>query len=168
MSTLVTDTISPDPNLAPLSLDQLRRRVIREKRFTYTGGGWRNNNTFNWVPGAFDDYTPLSASSRIRGYWTLPVARWVGAAHSISHWIFYANGVEQGKHSLSGHHLEHRATYVWDFPSWGTSTGRIGYQMRMYAQGNHEVGVYSTQYWEGGGSNQNCFGQYYIQEYLAT
>lgn len=169
MSTLVTDTISPDPNLDPLSLDQLRRRIIRETRSTYTGGGWRGNNTFQWVPGAYVDYTPLSASSRIRCYWTLPTASWVGNAQAISHWIFYSNGsTEQGRHNMSCNHKEHRATYVWDFASWGTSVGRIGYQMRMYTLNNHEMGVYSTRYWEGNGSNQNCYGQTYIQEYLAT
>jgi len=166
MSTIVTDTISPDPNTNPIDLSQLQKRIVREYRTTYTGGAWRNGNSYAWVPGAFVDYTPYSGSTRIRCYWNIPTARWVGNAHSISHWIFYSNGTEQGRHSLSGNHIEYRATYVWDFASWGTTNGRIGYQMRMYSVNNHEVGVYSTQWWEGTGSNQNCYGQFYIQEYI--
>jgi len=38
--------------------------------------------------------------------------------------------------------------------------------MRAYANDNNEVRPYCTQYWDGGGSVQNCRGQYVIQEYL--
>ena len=165
MSTIVTDDIQYDQIDPSVPLTQLGYRIIRSYRSTYSGGQWNPDNNYNWVPGMFYDYTPLSASSRIRVYCTIP---YVGnlAAHGISHWIFYANGVERGRHSVSANHLEDNATYIWDFASWGTSAGRIGYQIRAYANDNHEVRLYTTRYWDGGGSSQNCLGQFVIDEYL--
>jgi len=167
MSTLITDRILLDPNsdIAPIPLTELGYRVVKQARATYDGGQWNANTTYNWVPGMFNDYTPLLATSRIRMTCMIPYARNTGSSHCISHWIFYANGLEQGRHGVSGQHHEDMRTYIWDVASWGTSSGRIGYQMRCYADDNHEVRPYTTQYWDGGGSNQTCRGQYVIEEY---
>ena len=166
MSTIIVDEIYPDPNQQPIALTELGHRVIRNYRATYTGGQWNPDNTYNWVPGTFHDYTPLSASSRIRAWVHLSYARNVGAAHGISHWIFYANGVEQGRHSISGNHVEDNSVYVWDFASWGTSAGRIGYQSRSYTNDNNEVRAHTTIWWDGTGSSQNSFSQLIIEEYI--
>lgn len=166
MSTLITDYLSFDPNSDPIPLTELGHRVVKEARATYDGGQWNPDTSYNWVPGMFNDYTPLLAGSRVRMTCMIPYARNSGSAHGISHWIFYANGVEQGRHGVSGEHHEDMRTYVWDVASWGTASGRIGYQMRAYANDNHEVRPYCTQYWDGGGSVQNSRGQYVIQEYL--
>lgn len=166
MSTLIVDQLTVDPEQTQVPLTELGHRVIRSYRATYTGGQWNPTTSYQWIPGMFYDYTPLSASSRIRTCCHIPYARNSGQAHAISHWIFYANGVEQGRHSISGNHLEDMSTYIWDFASWGTSVGRIGYQQRSYGDDNHEVRVYTTQYWDGGGSAQNCYGQLVIEEYL--
>jgi hypothetical protein len=166
MSTLVTDFLSFDPNSDAIPLTELGHRVVKEARAQYTGGLWNPDTTYNWVPGMFSDYVPLLATSRIRMTCMIPYARNSGSAHGISHWIFSANGVEQGRHGISGEHYEDMRTYVWDVASWGTASGRIGYQMRAYANDNHEVRPYCTNYWDGGGSTQNCFGQWVIQEYL--
>jgi len=166
MSTLITDTLSFDPGREPIPLTELGYRVVKEARATYDGGQWNPDTNYNWVPGMFNDYTPLLANSRIRMTCMIPYARNSGAAHCISHWIFYANGVEIGRHGVSGSHHEDQRVYVWDVASWGTASGRIGYQMRAYANDNHEVRPYTTQYWDGGGSAQTCRGQYVIQEYL--
>lgn len=166
MSTLITDFISFDPTRDPIPLTELGHRVIKEARATYDGGQWNPDTTYNWIPGMFNDYTPLLATSRIRMTCMIPYARNSGAAHAISHWIFYANSVEQGRHGVSGEHIEDERTYVWDVASWGTASGRIGYQMRSYGNDTHEVRPYCTQHWDGGGSVQNSRGQYVIQEYL--
>ena len=166
MSTVIVDEIYCDPHLAPVPLTQLGHRVIRNYRATYTGGEWDANNSYNWVPGMFYDYTPLSASSRIRCWIHLSYACNVGNAHGISHWIFYANGTEQGRHSISGNHLEDNSVFVWDFASWGTTNGRIGYQARSYSNNSHEVRAHCTRYWDGGGSTQNSYSQIVIEEYL--
>lgn len=166
MSTVITNDIQCDYEQPIVPLTELGHRIIKNYRATYTGGQWNPNTTYNWVPGMYTDYAPASSSSRIRVYVQMSYARNSGAAHGISHWIFYANGVERGRHSVSGNHLEDRSCYVWDFPSWGTTTGTIGYQMRAYADDNHEVRPHCTQYWDGGGSVQNCYSQLVIEEYL--
>ena len=167
MSTLIVDSLSYNAEDAAqeIPLTQLGYRVVRSYRQTYTGGQWNPDNNYNWVPGMFYDYTPLLSNSRIRANCSLSYVG-INAAHAISHWIFYANGVERGRHSISGNHLEDNTSHVWDFPSWGTSTGRIGYQSRSYSNDNHEVRAYMTRYWDGGGSNKNCYGQFWIEEYL--
>lgn len=166
MSTLIVDSIVADLNAPAIPLTELGFRVINSHQQWYDGGYWRNDNTYNWVPGLWHDYTPISASSRIRVNANFTYCGPNGSAHNISHWIFYANGVDQGKHSVSGYHLEGRGSFIWDFASWGTSQGRIGYQMRQYAYTNHEITVHSTRYWDGGGSNQNCRAHLIIEEYL--
>lgn len=166
MSTVIVDQLQCDFEQPQVPLTELGHRIIKNYRATYTGGQWNANTTYNWVPGMYYDYTPESASSRIRVYCHLSYARMSGAAHGISHWIFYANGVEKGRHSISGNHLEDNSCYTWDVASWGTSSGRIGYQMRSYGDDNHEVRPYTTAYWDGGGSNQNSYGQFVVEEYL--
>jgi hypothetical protein len=165
MSTLVTDFLSFDPNSNSIPLTELGHRVVREARAQYTSGAWNPDTNYNWVPGMFNDYTPLLTTSRVRMTCMIPYVG-LNAAHGISHWVFYANNVEQGRHGVSGEHVEDMRTYVWDVASWGTSSGRIGYQMRAYTNDSNEIRPYTTRYWDGGGSNQNCYGQYVIQEYL--
>lgn len=166
MSTIIVDDLYCDPHLAPVPLTQLGHRVIKNYRANYDGGQWNPNTTYNWVPGLNVSYTPLRSDSRIRVWCHMSYARNSGAAHAISHWIFYANGTERGRHSISGQHLEDNSVYVWDFASWGTSAGQVGYQSRSYGDDNHEVRPHCTQYWDGGGSVQTCRSQLVIEEYL--
>lgn len=166
MSTLIVNNLIVNDKMDVVPLRELSRRYIKRYAQNYDGGSWNNSTGYNWVPGMHYDYTPASASSRLRVTCHIPVAG-VNAAHCISHWIFYANGVEQGRHGLSGYHHEDYSAYVWDIASWGTSSGRVGYQMRVYADDNHEVRPFTTRYWDGGGSGQTCRGQFIIEEYLA-
>lgn len=165
MSILIVDKIVVDDRNEPISVTELGHRVIKNYRQNYTGGSWNPDTNYNWVPGMYYDYVPASASSRLRVSCNIPVAG-VNAAHCISHWIFYANGTEQGRHGVSGQHHEDRRIYTWDIASWGTSSGRVGYQSRSYANDNHEVRVFVTRYFDGGGSGQNCYGQFVIEEYI--
>lgn len=165
MSTLIVNSIQLDEQQGPVPLTELGYRIIKTYRNQYQGGQWNPDTNYNWVPGMFFDYTPSLASSRIRTYCTIPYVG-LNAAHGISHWIFFANGTEIGRHSISGNHIEDNTNHVWDFPSWGTTAGRIGYQSRSYVNDNNEVRVYTTRYWDGVGSNQNCFGEFVIEEYL--
>lgn len=164
MSNLYTDNFYIHDDLTEVPVLELTHRVLKQQRQTYTSGQWNPDTNFNWVPGMNAFYTPVSASSRIRVTCHIPLCG-LNAAHEISHWIFYAAGVERGRHSVSGNHFEDNCVYVWDFASWGTSNQQVGYQMRAYANDNHEVRVYTTRYWNGGGSNQNCYGQFLIEEY---
>lgn len=168
MGTLTIDAISNVAGSFIIPVDELVPRVIQRYENTYTGGEWNPDNTSNWAPGGFVDFTPRSAVSRINFIWRVPHA-WVAASHAISHWRFFVNGILYYWHSQSGVHIEDGCVIQWDVPSWGTSSGRIGYQVRSYANDNHETRLYTTYYWDGTGrSAQNSRGQLIVEEYLGT
>ena len=168
MSKVIVDNIEIDDRKVNIPLSELNHKIIKRYSAEYTGGEWNPTVTYAWVPGMFYDYTPLRVNSKIRTTCMIPIARVSGATHCMSHWIFYANGTELARHSVSGTHAEHWNTLTYEFPSWGTSSGRIGYQMRAYANDNHEMRPYTTEWWEGGGTNQsggNVKGYFIIEEY---
>jgi hypothetical protein len=121
MSQLITNNLLIDTTNDPIPLTELGYRVIKTARATYDGGQWNPTTTYNWIPGMFNDYTPLLTTSRVRMTCMIPFARNSGAAHAISSWIFYANSVEQGRHAVMGEHYEDMCTYVWDCASWGAT-----------------------------------------------
>lgn len=162
MSTLRVDNLRGITNEALVPLSELRQRWLNSYYASYNSGSWTPSTAYGWAPGLFYDYTPASASSRIRA--TLNFSYSHANGHAICHCIFYANGVEQGRHSIAGQSPEHRHSYVWDFASWGTSAGRIGYQMRQYGSSN-QPRIHGTHHWDGGGSNQNAMGEIIIEEY---
>jgi hypothetical protein len=163
MSTIRVDNLQAGSreNLVPLG--ELRQRVLKTYRESYRGGSWAPANTYSWMPASFVDYTPISASSRIRFSLALSYAHTNG--HAILHCIFFANGIEQGRHSISGQSPEHRHLYVWDVASWGTSSGRIGYQSRQYGTSN-QPRIHGTHHWDGVGSNQAAQSEIVLEEYL--
>ena len=151
-----------------IPVKELTPRIIQRFEQTYTAGEWNPNNTFTWAPGSFRDFTPLRADSRISYIWRVPHT-WSNATHAISHWRFYVNGQIYYYHSVSGVHIEDGCTIKWDAPSWGTTSGRIGYQVRSYANDNNETRLYTTYYWNGTGrSAQNARGQLIIEEYTGV
>lgn len=164
MSTLRVNTIQGVTSEITIPLSELRQRTIKDYRSTYNAGSWQPTTSYDWAPGMFFDYTPASASSRIRT--TICFSYSHASGHAISHCIFYSNGTEQGRHSIAGQSPEHRHTYVWDFASWGTSVGRIGYQIRSYG-GSNQPRFHGTHHWDGSGSNQNAMGEFRIEEYFA-
>lgn len=164
MGKLTTNTIANLTNTVAVPVRELSARVIQRYEATYTGGEWNPDNTSNWAPGSFVDFTPRRADSKICYMWRIPHA-WVAASHAISHWRFYVNGNLYYYHSVSGTHIEDGCVIKWDVPSWGTTAGRIGYQVRSYSNDNHEVRLYTTYYWDGGGrSAQNARGQLIVEE----
>ena len=124
MSTLRVNNISSGSDEYTYPLSELKQRTLRTVRDRYYLGSWTPGTTYSWMPGGYLDFTPESASSRIRFSISLAMGHVNG--HAISHNIFYANGTEIGRHSISGQSPEHRHTYIWDFASWGTTNGRIG------------------------------------------
>lgn len=163
MSTLRVDNLQAGSNDYLLPLTELRQRRIKYMRDVYQFGSWTPSTSYAWMPGGYLDYAPLSASSRIR--FTLALSMGHINGHAISHNIFYANGVEQGRHSISGQSPEHRHTYIWDVASWGTASGRIGYQTRNYG-GSNQALMHSTYYWDGAGSNQVAQSEITLEEYI--
>lgn len=150
-----------------IPVEELQVRVIQYYNAVYAGGEWNPNTSYNWVPGAFYDFTPRRADSRINFKMRLPMA-WVAASHAIQHFTFFANGVSYWSWSETGTHHENGKTYQFEVPSWGTFNARIGIQSRAYADDNHEQRLYTTYYWDGTGrSVQNCRGHLFIEERMS-
>lgn len=166
MSVLSTDYITTLDGSVRIPVKELEVRTIQYYTSTYTSGEWNPNNSYNWVPGAYRDFTPLRADSRIKWTARLPTRNQRGSSHAISSWRFYVNGALWYSFSESGTHIENGKAWEFEVPSWGTSSGRIGMQIRSHANDNHEVRIYGTDYWNGTGSVQNCYGQMFIEEIL--
>jgi len=164
MSTLQVNTIQAGTSEFSIPVSELSGRIIKTYKDTYLLGAWVPSTDYTWLPGGFADYSPERSDSRIRFSLSLCMAHQDG--HAISHNIFYANGVEIGRHSISGQSPEHRHLYVWDVASWGDFTGRIGYQMRAYSASANRVRVHSTHHWDGVGSAQIGQTEILIEEYL--
>lgn len=147
-----------------IPVEELQIRVIQYYNAVYTGGEWNPGTTYNWVPGAYVDFTPRRADSRINFKMRLPMA-WVAAGHAIQHFNFYANGILYWSWSESGTYHENGKTYQFEVPSWGTTNARIGIQSRAYANDNHEQRLYTTYYWDGTGRvASNCRGHLFVEE----
>lgn len=164
MGTVNVDKIANSAATIIVPVKELTARVVQRYVADYTGGEWNPDNNSTWVPGSYVDFTPKFSDSRISYTWRCPHA-WSNAGHAISHWRFYVNGKIMFWNSVSGNHIEDGCVIKWDFPSWGLGQARIGYQVRSYANDNHETRLYRTYYWNGGGSVQNCYGQLIVEEY---
>lgn len=143
---------------------ELTKRVIQTVRQEYTAGQWNPSASYAWIPGTFYDFTPKRADSIIHYNMRLPISRVGGSTHGIANFYFYANNILAYSWEETMNHYENGSTYMFSVPSWGTSTGRIGMQQRSHVNDNHELRHYTTEYWNGGGSNQNCPGQLIIEE----
>lgn len=168
--TLTAKAISNRVGSVTIPLSELTTRVIQQHEETYSGGEWNPTTIYQWIPGSFVDFTPLRSDSLIVYQYRVPMARWRGQTHAISHWRFYVNNVIYYWHSVEGVHLEDGSTLVWEVPSWGTTSGRIGYQMRAHTNDNHEVRIYSTDYWDGvdGSRQAGVNGQLIVEEIAGT
>jgi hypothetical protein len=165
MGTLTVEYLQNTGNTVTVPVAELERRIIQSYQAQYTGGEWNPDNNYNWVPGAFYDFTPRSTSSRIRFQMRMPHA-WVAAAHAIANWRFFANGVLYYAWEESCQHAENAKLIEFDVPSWGTTSGRIGLQHRSHANDNNEYRMYCTYYWNGTGrSVQNSYGHMFIDEF---
>lgn len=163
MSIVKVDNIQEASREYLIPVAELKQQVIKTYRNSYRGGSWDPTDAYQWLPAAYVDYTPASASSRIR--FNIAISYGHTSGHGISHCIFYANNVEVGRHCITGQSPEHRHLYVWDIASWGTTSGRIGYQVRRYGSGN--IGrFHGTQHWDGVTSNQAAQTEIVLEEYL--
>jgi hypothetical protein len=162
MSTVRVNNIKAGPNTEVIPTIELTQRVVKTFRQTYAGGSWLPTTAYQWLPAGFVDYVPARSDTRIR--FSINISYAHNEGHGISHCIFFANGVEQGRHSISGQSPEHRHLYVWDVASWGITSGRIGYQVRAYGTSNRGR-FHSTFYWNGAASNQAAQSEIVLEEY---
>jgi len=121
--------------------------------------------SFTWVPGLFIDYTPLRADSIIR--WAANYSwYWNDGSYGIQHQLFYWNNQLRDQWTLGAQYGEKRLHYERMYPSWGTTSGRIGIQCRYYS-GNYYGAFHGTRYWNGdGGTSGNTVTQLVLEEFL--
>lgn len=163
MSSLNLDYITDTTGSFTVPVSSLKSRVIQYYQEEYTLGQWNPNNSYQWIPGAHRDFTPLRADTRINFRVRLPMA-WSNAAHAISAMKFFVDTTEYFAWSQSMTYYENSYDFEFDVPSWGTTQKRIGLQLRSHANDNNEVRVYRTYYWNGTSSVQTANGQMFIEE----
>lgn len=166
---LKVDSLQNEAGTITIPVSQMQHRIIQRVTYNHRAGYWTPENTYYWCPGAFIDFQPRRSDSRIRWSGSIPFRQYAYNAHGISHWIFYLDDIEIGRHSTSGHHYEQAACQEWDVPSWGAGDSkRMGYRIRSYSSGSHNIHTYYTEYWNGTGSGNNISGRVSIEEYVPS
>lgn len=163
------DTIQNEAGTVSLNTSYFQRRLIQRISYTHRIGWWRANNTYYWVPGANVNFRPIRGDSRIKVTFNIPTRQYGSSQHSITHWIFYKDEIEYGRHSRAGHHVENAFSQEWDIPSWGgMQYARIGYKVRSYSEAANNAHLYYTQYWDGAGADHNIQGLMIVEEYTSA
>lgn len=163
------DTIQNEAATATITASHMQRRVIQRVSYVWRNGWWRSDNAYYWVPGTMVNFKPMRGDTRIRYSTNVPVRQYGGSAHSITHWIFFLDNIEYGRHSRGGHHIENVFSSEWDLPSWGTNQIRaMGYKVRAYSDPTHNAHLYATQYWNGANTFLDIQGQTIVEEYTSA
>jgi len=164
---LRTDNVGNSSGAYNVPTHYMVSRVIQRETIYYRSGWYRPTNDYYWAPGCWAWFKPLRSDTQIR--FSLNVhLRWYSSAHSISHWIFYVDDVEYGRHSRSNHHQEGQGQTEYVVPSWGEGKmSQIGYRVRSYAEGNHNIHMFHTGQWDGAGRNIDVPGCLTVEEYTA-
>lgn len=166
--TLLVNTIRNTANTVNLSTTYFNRRLTQRTTRWFKGGLWNPGNTYYEVPGSWLSITPLYSNSYLIYTWMCPLGH-RGAAHSISHWIFYANGQEFARHSSSGDHNESGIIRRWEVPSWGAGrTGAMGYTTRQYADSNHSVHFNGRRFIDGADSSRGINSWVSVEEWTSA
>jgi hypothetical protein len=160
------DTISSEDGAIVLPTTSLVRRVVQRTSRWFKGGLWNPGNNYYEIPGSFINITPLYDTSFITYTYMCPLGH-RGAAHSITHWVFIANGQEYARHSRSVDHQEAGHVHKWEVPSWGKGrSGSLGYITRQYADSNHSVHYNGRRYIDGSDSSRSVPSHVIVEECL--
>lgn len=163
---LKVDTIRNTANSVNLQTTYLQRRVVQRTTRWFKGGLWNPSNQYREIPGSMINITPLYDNSYLTYTCMIPLGH-RGAAHSITHWIFYAAGNEYARHSRSVDHQESGAIHRWEVASWGAGrSGTMGYLVRQYADSNHSVHFNGRRYIDGSDSSRGVPSFIQVEEYL--
>lgn len=164
---VVTSNLATESGLLNIPVKQLQRRVIQRVSYTHRVGWWRNNNTYNWIAGAYVDFRPVRGDTRIRFISNLHTRQYGGSQHMITHYKFYIDDVEYARFTRGGHHIENMNTMEYEVASWGAGAlARAGWQSRAYSEGNHNAHIHHTQYWNGNSDGRDVPAQIIVEEYI--
>ena len=122
--------------------------------------------TYADASGSSISYIPPSNATKVIYEYTANLG-W-NNAHAISHWRLYIDGIEvvYARTNRSGYYPEDKTTLKWVFNignSTDNNTGRqatwttakiLKWQVRDYGTGNRRLRLHTTQYWDGGGTDQ--------------
>ena len=163
---LKVDTIRNTAGTVVVPTTAFNRRVVQRVTRWFKGGLWNPGNNYREVPGSFIDISPLYSNSYLVYTWMCPLGH-RGAAHSITHWIFYAGGNEYARHSRSVDHQESGTIHRWEVASWGAGrSGSMGYLTRQYSDSNHSVHYNGQRYQNGSDSSRGVPSYVSVEEYL--
>jgi hypothetical protein len=163
---LRVDTIRNTANTVNLPTVYLKRRIVQRTTRWFNGGLWNPGNNYKEVPGCMLSITPTYDDSILVYTCMVPLGH-RGAAHSITHWIFYAGGNEYARHSRSIDHQESGAIHRWEVASWGKGrTGAMGYMTRQYSDSNHSVHYNGRRYIDGSDSSRGVPSWCSVEEYV--
>ena len=174
-ATLIVDRIVNSTGTVDLQTTYLRRRLVQRVYQRFHGGGnpeqgggglWNPGNEYRPIPGNSLSITPVYSNSILVYTCNAPVGH-RGSSHSISHWKFYAGGVEYARHSKSGTHMGHGHIHRWEVPSWGAGrAGMMGYQVRQYSDSNHSTHFNGRRWIDGSDSSRSVPSYVMVEEYL--
>ena len=142
--------------------------IVKVYHNTYKGGSWQTGTGYSTLPGSNNNFIASRSDTKIRYRFTFAYG-WQYNSHSIQHMIFYMNNAEQCRWTIASTHNEGRDTFEWVVNSPGAGVSANPYiQTREYNSNSHQVSFHRTHYWNGTTSQQNCYAQLEITEYLET
>jgi len=163
---LRVDSIRNPANSVGFPVTYLNRRLVQRSTQWFKGGLWNPGNQYREIPGCMMNITPLYDNSFLTYTCMIPLGHRQNA-HSITHWIFYANGNEYARHSRSVDHQESGSIHRWEDPSWGKGrAGTMGYLVRQYGDGTHSVHYNGRRYIDGADSSRGVPNFVSVEEYL--
>lgn len=163
-STLRVNTINNSTGAGGFNVWAAQRRVVQRVSRWFRGGLWNPGNNYREIPGSFLSITPIYNESYLIYTYMCPLGH-RGSAHSISHWIFNADGKEYARHNRTVDHQESGAILRWEVKSWGAGrTGSMGYYTRQYADSNHSVHFNGRRYIDGSDSSRSVPSHVTIEE----
>lgn len=164
---LTVDTLRNSANTVSITPRSLQRRIIQRTTRRFFGGTWTPGTNYREIPGSLINITPMYSNSLLTYTYMCPICQKGTNAHSISHWIFVANGQEYARHSRSVDHQESGAIIRWEIPSWGAGrSSTMGYFTRQYVDATHAVHFNSRRYIDGSDSTRSIPSWVSVEEYV--
>lgn len=163
---LIADNLQETASSTAYPVSYFKGRIVQRVNRWFKGGLWNPGNNYREIPGGMLNITPMYDDSILVYTYMCPLGH-RGAAHSITHWRFYVNGVEFARHNRSIDHQESSQSMRWEIPSWGRGvTGTMGYYVRQYSDSNHSVHYNGRRYYEGADSSRGVTAHTTIEEYV--